>query len=239
MLSKGKHPRPPDCGSGPLPRVGVFCLNVHQAPPVCPLRDLHAPGTPLLGQPGRRQDCLHGVIQRCRSLNGGPSVLGGEDRPGSAGPPPTQWASTTSAVRRAAPDGGHRLPHRGKTGSPPHQGREVFGDALYTLDAQPHGNPDKGGENHPELPCNRSGGGRTAIATEAGNGEPEPTAQEKYGHKRNLTRPHRSVSISQHALAIAEAIPLAASVVYSKPSNRPTRTAQTTISVLEPAPALC
>ena len=60
-----------------------------------------------------------------------------------------------------------------------------------------------------------------------------------YGHKQNLTRPHQSVPICQHALAIAEAIPLAASVVHSKPSNRPTRTAQTTISVLEPAPALC
>ena len=120
---------------------------------------------------------------------------------------------------------------------PAPQGREVFGDAL---DAQPHGNPDRRGENHPELPCNRSGGGRVLlIATEAGNEEPERTAQEMYGHKRNLRRTDRSVSISQHALAIAEAIPLAASVVYSKPSNRPTRTAQTTISVLEPAPALC
>ena len=77
------------------------------------------------------------------------------------------------------------------------------------------------------------------IATEAGNGEPDPTAQKMYGHKHNLTRPCRSVSISQHALTIAEASPLAASVVYSKPSKRPTRTAQTTISVLEPAPALC
>ena len=77
------------------------------------------------------------------------------------------------------------------------------------------------------------------IATEAGNGEPERTAQEMYGHKRNPTRPCRSVPICQHALAIAEASPLAGSVVYSKPSKRPTRTAQTTISVLEPAPALC
>ena len=59
------------------------------------------------------------------------------------------------------------------------------------------------------------------------------------GTNSNLTRPYQSVPICQHALAIAEASPLAASVVHSKPSNRPTRTAQTTISVLEPAPALC
>ena len=141
--------------------VGVFCLNVHQAPPVCPLRALHGPGTPLPGQSDRRQDGLHGVIQQRRSLNGRPRRfwLG---RPARVSRTTSDSVGeATSAARRAAPDGGHRLPHRGKTGTPPHQGREVFGDALARA-TTPHRNPDRGGANHPELRCNRSGGGRTA-----------------------------------------------------------------------------
>ena len=113
---------------------------------------------------------------------------------------------TSSAARRAAPDGGHRLPHCGKTGTPPHQGREVFGDAL---DAQPHGNPDKGGGNHPELPCNRSGGGRVLlIATEAGNEEQSGPRRKCMGTNSNLTRPCRSVPICQHALGNSRGQPV-------------------------------
>ena len=102
-----------------------------------------------------------------------------------------------------------------------------------------HGTPIKGARTIRSCLATALAVAVLLIATEAGNGEPERTAQEMYGHKRNPTRPYQSVSIFQHALAIADASPLAASVVHSKPSNRPTRTAQTTISVLEPAPALC
>ena len=154
-----------------------------QAPPGCPLRALHAPGTPLPRQSGRRQDGLHGVIRQRRSLSGRPRRFW---RGGPATVSRTTIDSvheTSSAARWAAPDGGHRLPHRGKTGTPSHQGREVFGDAL---DAQPHGNPDKGGGNHPELPCNRSGGGRVLlIATEAGNEEQSGPRRKCMGTNRN------------------------------------------------------
>ena len=67
------------------------------------------------------------VIQQRRSLNGRPPVLAGQTGHGQ-----THHLGLGGRVRSrgavGGSDGRHRLPDRGDPNSPPHQGREVFGD---------------------------------------------------------------------------------------------------------------
>ena len=86
-------------------------------------RALPCPSTPLPVQPGRRQDGHHGVIEQRRSLNGRPPVLVVQTGHGQ-----TDHLGLGERVRSCGAVGGPRLPHRCKTGAPPHQCREVFGD---------------------------------------------------------------------------------------------------------------
>ena len=191
---KGNYPRAPDCGSSPLPGW-EFLAEWPPSPAGLPAPGSPCPGDPVPwatgpspGLPPRRHPAVPEPERRSRRFWRGRPARVSRTTCDSVG-------EATSAARRAAPNGGHCLPHRGKTGTPPNQGREVFGDALYTLDAQPHRNPDRGGENHPEMPCNRSGGGRTADSHRSRKWRARPDGAENVWAQ---TQPNPALPVRLH-----------------------------------------
>ena len=86
---------------GPVPRAGVFCQNVHQAPPGSPPRPPRAPAIPLPGQPGRRRARLRaGRDQKTYSKDGYCRIVGQEVE---AREPPQMTTPRVARVTSMAP----------------------------------------------------------------------------------------------------------------------------------------